>query len=183
MAPKHALLSWAGGLNFKDDPCSSFPTAAAAWIHSSGSRSRRRAQMEDGMLARRTAAVCAVLMLVMQGSSAAQADQGRQESMRLVMPLEQKVPSNLSDALGTGDKPVMDEADSQLKVFSEAKAAVWTETEEAVRTGPDKKVIAESGTLTSASAWTEVGAEWRPVDAGLSRDSAAWLGGPHMDKV
>uniref|UniRef100_A0AAV2KYX3 Uncharacterized protein n=1 Tax=Knipowitschia caucasica TaxID=637954 RepID=A0AAV2KYX3_KNICA len=151
MAPKDALLSGLGGLSFKDDHCSVSPRAAA-WIHTPGSKSSGRRR--DGMLALRT--VCAVLMLLMQSCSAAQVDLKTQE---------QTVPPHLTDALET--EPVMDGADTTLKVFSKAKS-MWTETEEEVRTGADGKVIAES--LTGARTWTEVEAEvdqWRPVDSAL----------------
>lgn len=129
---------------------------------------------------RRTVNVCALLlMLAMQGSSAADADPGQHESMKLaVTPVEPALPSNLSDTLGTADKPVMDGTDTALrawpegKVYSEAKTAVWSETEAELRRDSDGKVI---GTLTGARTWTEVDAEWRPMDPG---ERGAWLGRP-----
>ncbi|KAG8012927.1 hypothetical protein GBF38_020893 [Nibea albiflora] len=79
MAPKHALLFSSGpevgGVNDKGDPGSSSP---AAWMLNAGmlavcspGNGKRTRRALDGMLARWFVTVGAVLMLMMQSSSAA----------------------------------------------------------------------------------------------------------------
>ncbi|XP_049930224.1 UPF0606 protein KIAA1549L [Epinephelus moara] len=202
MAPKHALLSSSGssgpgvgGVKSKGDPGSSSPTA---WILDAGMvavcspRNGKRTRALDGMLARWFVTIGAVLMLMLQSSLAADAEGGRYESMRrAVLPLDPAVPSAIprtGDRDGAKDKDAMDGADAgprawpKGKVFAEARAAVWTETEAGVRAGAGGKVFAETGIMTGTGAWAEVGAEWSPVDAdgvdlpSMPRDPAAWLG-------
>lgn len=121
------------------------------------------------------------------------AEGGHHESVRPpALPLDPAVPSNLSatprigeDIAEAEDKDAMDGTDAgppawpDGKVFAEARTAVWTET---VRTGAGGKVFAETGIMTGTGAWTEVGAEWRPVDReggnlpSVPKEPAAWLG-------
>ncbi|XP_071362370.1 UPF0606 protein KIAA1549L isoform X3 [Trachinotus anak] len=205
MAPKHALLSSSGssgpgvgGINVKEDPCSSFSTA---WILDAGivavctPKNWKRTRALNGMMARWLVTIGTVLMLTMQSSLAADAEGGHHESLRrAVLPLDPAVPSNLSatpgngDKAGAKDKDVMDGTDvgpgawSEGKVFAEARTAVWTETEAGVHTEAGGKVFAETEIMTGTGAWAEVGTEWRPVDReggdlpNMSRDPAAWLG-------
>ncbi|KAI9538038.1 hypothetical protein NQZ68_019379 [Dissostichus eleginoides] len=89
------------------------------------------------------------------------ADGGHHEKVRrAVRPLDPAVPIPWSGVrAGAKDKAVMDEG----KVFSEAGAAVWTETEAGVRVGTDGNVFAGARIMTGTL--TEVGAEWSPTDA------------------
>lgn len=114
---------------------------------------------------------------------------------RPALPLDPAVPSNLSatprigeDIAEAEDKDSVDGTDAgppawpDGKVFAEARTAVWTETEAGVRTGAGGKVFAETGITTGTGAWTDVGAEWRPVDRergnlpSAPKEPAAWLG-------
>ncbi|XP_040893607.1 UPF0606 protein KIAA1549L [Toxotes jaculatrix] len=205
MAPKHALLSSSGssgpgvgGINDKEDPCSSSPTS---WILDAGMvavcapRNGKRTRALNEMMARWFVTIGAVLMLMMQSSLAADAEGGHHESVRrAVLPLASGAPSNLSATPVIGDRAGAKDGDatdgtgvspgawSEGKVFAEARTAVWTETETGVRAGAGGKVFAETGIMTGTGAWAEVGAEWRPANReggdlpNLPRDPAAWLG-------
>lgn len=50
------------------------------------------------------------------------------------------------------------------KLFAGARAAVWTETEAGVHTGASGKAFTETGIMTGADIWAEVGPERRPGD-------------------
>lgn len=50
------------------------------------------------------------------------------------------------------------------KVLAGARAAVWTETEAGVHTGASGKDFTETGIMTGADIWAEVGPEQRPED-------------------
>ncbi|XP_031731552.1 UPF0606 protein KIAA1549L isoform X2 [Anarrhichthys ocellatus] len=190
MAPKHALLSGSGprvgGVNNTGDPRSS---STAAWTLGAGTtavcspRNGKRTRAPDGMLARRLVTVGAVLMLMLQSSLAADAEGGHQESMgRAVMPLGPEAPSNLSaipltgDTAGAKDKDAGPRRWPEEKVFTEARAAVWTETETetGVHAGVDGTLFAET--------LAKVGSEWSPVDAeggglqSVPRNPAPWPG-------
>ncbi|XP_029909987.1 UPF0606 protein KIAA1549L [Myripristis murdjan] len=212
MAPKHALLSSSGsgpgdgGIN-KEAPRSFSPTAwtlDAGMVAVCSPRNEKRKRALDGMLARCFLTIGAVLMLMMQGSVAAEAEGGHYESTRrAALPLDPVVPSNLTATPWTGgragaeDKALArpwarDETDAgpgvgtgtwpEGKVFAEARTSVWAETEAGVDTGSRGKVFAETGIVTGTGAWAEVGAEWRPVDTegvdlpSMPRDPAVWLG-------
>ncbi|XP_013767881.1 UPF0606 protein KIAA1549L isoform X1 [Pundamilia nyererei] len=208
MAPKHARLSSSGGpgvggVNKKEDPCSS---SSSLWILDAGMvaiyspRIGKRTRVLNGMVARWFVTIGAVLMLMMQSSLAADAAEGgHHESMRQAdLLLDPAVTSNLSATPGIGDKAgannkdTMDgphtgpdagsEAWPEAKVFAEARTAVWTETEAGVRAEAGGKVFTETGIMTGTGAWAEVGAEWRPVDTegedlpSMPGDTAPWLG-------
>uniref|UniRef100_UPI0037E8A959 UPF0606 protein KIAA1549L isoform X2 n=1 Tax=Semicossyphus pulcher TaxID=241346 RepID=UPI0037E8A959 len=193
MAPKHAHFSSSGsiglaveGLNCKGDRCTSSPTA---WIINAGmvavcsSRNGKRTAALEWMLVRWFVTISTVLMLMMQGSMAAEAEGGQHQSAR-----QAALPSNLSAILGTGeragnrDKDLMNGTDGDpgalLKAWPIGK--IRTETEAGVHAVASGKVFAESGIMMETSAWAEVGAVRRLwVREGgdlpsMPSDPAAW---------
>ncbi|XP_014864626.1 PREDICTED: UPF0606 protein KIAA1549L-like isoform X2 [Poecilia mexicana] len=166
MASKHALLR-RGALG---DETAVKPTG---WIRDAGMvavctpKSWRWSRTPSGII------VGALLVLVMQSSLAAEAEEGHYVSMKNSdIPLDPTVPPILTPGFRNRDgvKDVAPGAgpDAELrrwpegKVFAEAKTAIWTETQEGVRAGAHGKVFAEAGIMTETRAWAEAG--WRPVD-------------------
>lgn len=106
------------------------------------------------------------------------------------------MPSNFSATTGNGVRAERKDEDSthpgvidgtdtawpEAKVFTEARTAVWAETEAGVRATQGGKVFTKTEIMTGTGASAEVGAEWGPVDTegghltSMSRDPAAWLG-------
>ncbi|KAM4553765.1 UPF0606 protein KIAA1549L isoform 2-T2 [Fundulus diaphanus] len=168
MAPKHALLRrGARGDNTA--------LKQTAWVREAGMaaactpRSWRRSRTPSGII------IGALLVLMMHGSSGAEAGEGHYVAMkRRDIPLDPAVPPILTGTPSFRDRAGVKEVspgagpDAELrrwpegKVFAEAKAAVWAETEGGVGAGAHGKVFAEAGIMTETRAWAEAG--WRPVD-------------------
>ncbi|XP_054884657.1 UPF0606 protein KIAA1549L isoform X1 [Poeciliopsis prolifica] len=167
MASKHALLRRGA----RGDETAVKPRG---WIRDAGMvavrapKSWRRSRTPSGMII-----IGALLVLVMQSSLAAEAEEGRYVSMKNSdIPLEPTVPPILTpgfrDRDGVKDVAPGAGPDAELrrwpegKVFAEAKTSIWTETQGGVSAGAHGKVFAEAGIMTETRAWAEAG--WRPVD-------------------
>uniref|UniRef100_A0A3P9MJK4 SEA domain-containing protein n=1 Tax=Oryzias latipes TaxID=8090 RepID=A0A3P9MJK4_ORYLA len=189
MAPKNALRSKSTGggpgvAGLRDkrevEPCGSSLTA---WMREAGTNGSRTRAL-DGMPARWFVTIGAVLMLMMQSSSAAEAEGGLYESLQGAdIPQEPVALSSPTSTPGTEDKEELG-SDVSLQpwseVFANAKTAVWTETE-AVRTGENGKAFAETGIVTGTGAWVET--VWRPVETqrpNVHEDPAVWPGPEHL---
>ncbi|XP_023811712.1 UPF0606 protein KIAA1549L isoform X2 [Oryzias latipes] len=189
MAPKNALRSKSTGggpgvAGLRDkrevEPRGSSLTA---WMREAGTNGSRTRAL-DGMPARWFVTIGAVLMLMMQSSSAAEAEGGLYESLRGAdIPQGPVALSSPTSTPGTEDKEELG-SDVSLQpwseVFANARTAVWTETE-AVRTGENGKAFAETGIVTGTGAWVETG--WRPVETqrpNVHEDPAEWPGPEHL---